>query len=31
VGGQLNCSIIDGTGAALAVQANDTMIATCTK
>lgn len=31
VGGQLNCSIIDGSGAAVAVQANDSMIATCTR
>ncbi len=31
VGGQLNCSIVDGSGAAVVVQANDTMIATCTR
>lgn len=31
VGGQLNCSIVDGSGAAVAVQANNTMIATCTR
>jgi hypothetical protein len=31
VGGQLNCSIIDGSGAALAVQGNNTMITTCTR
>lgn len=31
VGGQLNCSIVDGSGAAVAVQANDSMIATCTR
>ncbi len=31
VGGQLNCSIVDGSGAAVAVQANNTMIASCTR
>lgn len=31
VGGQLNCSIVDGSGAAVAVQANNSMIATCTR
>lgn len=31
VGGQLNCSIIDGSGAALAVQGNNSMITTCTR
>ena len=31
VGGQLNCSIVDGSGAAVAVQANNTMITTCTR
>lgn len=31
VGGQLNCSIVDGSGAAVAVQANNTMIANCTR
>ncbi|MGW0161839.1 hypothetical protein ACWDUN_21260 [Mycobacterium sp. NPDC003323] len=31
VAGQLNCAILDGNGTALAVQANDSMIATCTR
>ncbi|MGK2902422.1 MAG: hypothetical protein ACSLE7_06025 [Mycobacterium sp.] len=31
VGGQVNCSIVDGSGAAIAVQANNSMIATCTR
>jgi hypothetical protein len=31
VGGQLNCSITDASGSALAAQNNNTMIATCTK
>ncbi|MBN9635843.1 MAG: hypothetical protein J0H22_11715 [Actinobacteria bacterium] len=31
VTGQLNCSISDGSGAAIAAQNNNTMIATCTK
>ena len=31
VGGQLNCSIVDGSGAAVAVQATNTMITTCTR
>ena len=31
VGGQLNCSITDATGALVAAQANNSMIATCTQ
>jgi hypothetical protein len=31
VGGQLNCSITDGSGATLAAQSNNSMIATCTR
>ena len=31
VGGQLNCSITDASGAMIAAQSNNTMIATCTK
>ena len=31
VTGQLNCSISDGSGAAVAVQNNNTLITTCTK
>jgi hypothetical protein len=31
VGGQVNCSIVDGSGAAVAVQATNSMIATCTR
>lgn len=31
VGGQLNCSIVDGSGAAVAVQAANTMITSCTR
>ena len=31
VGGQLNCSITDSTGATLAAQNNNTMIANCTR
>ena len=31
VTGQLNCSITDAAGTAIAVQNNNTMIATCTK
>ena len=31
VAGQLNCSITDASGAAIAVQNNNTMIANCTK
>jgi len=31
VGGQLNCSITDGSGATLAAQTNNSMIATCTR
>jgi hypothetical protein len=31
VGGQLNCAITDASGAAIAVQANNSMIATCTQ
>lgn len=31
VGGQLNCAILDGNGTALAVQTNNSMIATCTR
>jgi hypothetical protein len=31
VGGQLNCSITDGTGATLAASTNNTMIANCTR
>jgi hypothetical protein len=29
--GQLNCSITDASGAAIAAQSSNTMIATCTK
>jgi hypothetical protein len=31
VAGQLNCSITDASGTAIAVQNNNTMIANCTK
>jgi hypothetical protein len=31
VGGQLNCNITDGSGATLAAQTNNSMIATCTR
>ncbi|MEH3132559.1 MAG: hypothetical protein PGN27_21605 [Mycolicibacterium neoaurum] len=31
VGGQLNCAILDGNGTALALQTNNSMIATCTR
>lgn len=31
VGGQLNCAILDGNGTTLAVQANNSMISTCTR